>query len=139
MTRNLIRTAAAALIAMACAGCTENKGTGIELLPDEAFSKVIDGKSTGIYTLENSNGMTVQLTNYGARIVALWVPSADGTFKDVVWGYGSIDAYLNAKDKYSGPVVGRYGNRIKDGKFSLDGKEYQLTINENDNRRGTLQ
>ena len=134
MTRNLIRTAAAALIAMACAGCTENKGTGIELLPDEAFSKVIDGESTGIYTLENSNGMTVQLTNYGARIVALWVPSADGTFKDVVWGYGSIDAYLNAKDKYSGPVVGRYGNRIKDGKFSLDGKEYQLTVNENGNQ-----
>ena len=83
--------------------------------------------------MQNANGMTVQLTNYGARIAALWVPSADG-FKDVVWGYDSIDAYLNAGDKYSGPVVGRYGNRIKDGKFTLDGKEYRLTVNENGNQ-----
>ena len=133
MTRNLIRSAAAALLAVTCAGCCGNKGTGIELLQEEAFNKTADGKVISLYTLENSNGMTVQLTNYGARIVALWVPSADG-FKDIVWGYDSIDAYLNAGDKYSGPVVGRYGNRIKDGKFTLDGKEYRLTVNENGNQ-----
>ena len=123
MTRNLIRSAAAALLAVTCAGCCGNKGTGIELLQEEAFNKTADGKVISLYTLENSNGMTVQLTNYGARIAALWVPSSDGSFKDVVWGYDSADAYLNAKDKYSGPVVGRYGNRIKDGKFTLDWKE----------------
>ena len=134
MTRNLIRSAAAALLAVTCAGCCGNKGTGIELLQEEAFNKTADGKVISLYTLENSNGMTVQLTNYGARIAALWVPSSDGSFKDVVWGYDSADAYLNAKDKYSGPVVGRYGNRIKDGKFTLDGKEYQLTVNENGNQ-----
>ena len=134
MTRNLIRSAAAALLAVTCAGCCGNKGTGIELLQEEAFNKTADGKVISLYTLENSNGMTVQLTNYGARIAALWVPSSDGSFKDVVWGYYSADAYLNAKDKYSGPVVGRYGNRIKDGKFTLDGKEYQLTVNENGNQ-----
>ena len=134
MTRNLIKAAAAAVLALSCAACTENKGTGIELLPEEAFAKTVDGKNVAIYTLTNSTtGMTAQLTNYGARLVQLWVPSTDG-FKDVVWGYDSIDAYLNAGDKYSGPVVGRYGNRIKDGKFTLDGKEYQLTVNENGNQ-----
>ena len=133
MTRNLIKAAAAAVLALSCAACTGNKGTGMELLREEAFAKTVDGKETRLYTMQNANGMTVQLTNYGARIAALWVPSADG-FKDVVWGYDSIDAYLNAGDKYSGPVVGRYGNRIKDGKFTLDGKEYRLTVNENGNQ-----
>ena len=133
MTRNLIKAAAAAVLALSCAACTGNKGTGMELLREEVFAKTVDGKETRLYTMQNANGMTVQLTNYGARIAALWVPSADG-FKDVVWGYDSIDAYLNAGDKYSGPVVGRYGNRIKDGKFTLDGKEYRLTVNENGNQ-----
>ncbi len=134
MTRNLIKSAAAVLVAFACAGCSGNKGTGVVLLPEEAFVKTVDGMYTGLYTISNDNGMTLQLTNYGARIVALWVPSADGGFKDVVWGYDSIDAYLNASDKYSGPVVGRYGNRINDGRFTLDGKEYRLTVNENGNQ-----
>ena len=133
MTRNLIKAATAAVLALSCAACTGNKGTGMELLREEAFAETVDGKETRLYTMQNANGMTVQLTNYGARIAALWVPSADG-FKDVVWGYDSIDAYLNAGDKYSGPVVGRYGNRIKDGKFTLDGKEYRLTVNENGNQ-----
>lgn len=134
MTRKIMRSLAAAMLLAACAGCAQNGGNGVELLPEEAFAKTVDGKETALYTIRNGNGMTVQLTNYGARIVDLWVPSNDGSFKDVVWGYDSIDAYLGAQDKYSGPVVGRYGNRIKDGKFSLDGKEYQLTVNENGNQ-----
>ena len=123
MTRKIMKSLAAAMLLAACAGCAQNSGNGVELLPEEAFAKTVDGKETALYTIRNGNGMTVQLTNYGARIVDLWVPSNDGSFKDVVWGYDSIDAYLGAQDKYSGPVVGRYGNRIKDGKFSLDGKE----------------
>lgn len=134
MKQNPIRTIAASVLLAACLGCTENSGTGIELLQEEAFTKTIDGRQTQLFTLQNENGMTVQLTNYGARVVSLWVPSKDGKFKDVVWGYDSIDAYLNAADKYSGPVVGRYGNRIKDARFTLDGKEYRLTVNENDNQ-----
>lgn len=114
--------------------CGTGKGNGIELLDKQDFIKEIGGDSVSLYTLKNSNGTTLQLTNYGARIVSLWVPSSDGTFKDVVWGYSSIDAYLNAADRYSGPVVGRYGNRIADGRFTLDGKEYQLTVNENGNQ-----
>lgn len=116
------------------ASCSTGQDNGIELLDVQDFSKEVGGEPVSLYTLKNSKGTTVQLTNYGARIVSLWVPSSDGTFKDVVWGYGSIDAYLSAKDKYSGPVVGRYGNRIADGRFTLDGTEYQLTVNEKGNQ-----
>lgn len=77
--------------------------------------------------------MTAQITNYGGRLVSLWVPSKDGQFKDVVWGYESIKDYLSATDVFSGPIVGRYGNRIAKGKFSIDGEEYSLTINNNGN------
>lgn len=129
MTRNFILSAAAAI---AFAACTE---TGqIALLPESAFSREIDGKENSIYTLAGKGGMTAQITNYGARAVALWVPAADGSYRDVIWGYDSIEDYLKASDKYSGPIVGRYGNRLANGKFSIDGKEYQLTVNENDNQ-----
>ncbi|MFR1289140.1 MAG: aldose epimerase family protein [Alistipes finegoldii] len=117
---------------LSCAG-NGDSGNGVELLDAAAFRTEIDGKPVGLYTLQNADGMTVQLTNYGARVVALWVPAADGRFRDVVWGYDSIDAYLRTADKYCGPVVGRFGNRIGKGRFTLDGKEYQLTINNGEN------
>ncbi len=112
------------------AGCCNTvNNNGIALLDAGAFVKDLNGKQTALYTLENKNGMVVQLTNYGARVVALWVPAADGSMRDVVWGYESIDGYLASTDLYCGPVVGRYGNRIDEGRFTLDGKEYTLTIN----------
>ncbi len=131
MNRNLwILTVAAAL---ASCGGAQKPGKGVELIDASAFRTEIAGKPVTLYTLQNENGMAVQITNYGARIVALWVPSADGSFKDVVWGYENIDGYLRTADKYCGPVVGRYGNRIGKGRFTLDGKEYQLTINNGEN------
>lgn len=108
-------------------------GNGVELLDDEAFRTEIDGRQTGLYTLCNDNGMTVQITNYGARIVALWVPSADGGFRGVVWGFEKIGDYIASPDNYCGPIVGRYGNRIGKGRFTLDGREYRLTINNGEN------
>ncbi len=84
-------------------------------------------KKTALYTLNNKNGMIVQLTNYGARVVALFVKDKNQQFQDVVWGYPSIKQYLSSTDIYCGPIVGRYGNRIGKGQFSLDGKNYQLT------------
>lgn len=115
----------------ACA--TENKPAAPELFEAAAFQTEIGGKQTSLYTLTNANGMAVQLTNYGARIVDLWVPAKDGSFKDVVMGFENIEGYLKAKDINNGPVVGRYGNRIGKGRFTLDGTEYQLTINEGEN------
>lgn len=107
---------------------------GIRLLDKSDFETEIDGKHNTLYTISNENGMTVQITNYGARLVSVWVPAADGVFRDVIWGYPDIDSYLNAKDKYSGPIVGRYGNRIGKGQFSIDGTKYQLVVNENGNQ-----
>lgn len=86
-----------------------------------------------MYTLTNDNNMEVILTNYGARIAAIRVPAADGTIKDVVWGYDSVEEYLKSSDAYCGPVVGRYGNRIAKGTFSIDGKAYILPQNDGEN------
>lgn len=104
-----------------------------ELFPASNFDTILHGLQVSLYTLTNQNGMAVQVTNYGARIVDLWVPSKNGDFKDVVWGYSNIKDYLNSPDVYSGPVVGRYGNRIAKGRFVLDGEQYQLTINDGQN------
>ena len=129
MKRYLFLMAATACM-LSCAG-NGDSGNGVELLDAAAFRTEIDGKPVGLYTLQNADGMTVQLTNYGARVVALWVPAADGRFRDVVWGYDSIDAYLRTADKYCGPVVGRFANRIAEGRFTLDGTQYRLPQNDN--------
>ena len=94
MKRSIFLTAAAACL-FSCVGGSGG-GNGIELLDAAAFRTEIAGKPVALYTLRNENGMTVQLTNYGARVVALWVPAADGTFRDVVWGYDGIAAYLDS-------------------------------------------
>lgn len=118
------------ILAVAC--CSKAK-TNVDLLPQASFDTVLNGKAVTLYTLENKDGMAVQITNYGARMVAVWVKSKDGSFKDVVWGYSSIKDYLNATDGNAGPIVGRYGNRIGDGKFTLDSVAYQLDINNGKN------
>ncbi|QDV46283.1 Aldose 1-epimerase precursor [Stieleria neptunia] len=82
------------------------------------------------YTLNNANGMTVRITNYGAIIMSIVVPDRDGNMADVALGYNDIASYTNAVDKpYFGAVVGRYGNRIAKGKFTIDDQEYSLAIN----------
>lgn len=68
-----------------------------------------------------------------ARVVSIIVPDKDGGFQDVAWGLESIEDYLNSSDIYCGPIVGRFGNRIAKGKFSLGEQSYQLTINNNSN------
>ncbi len=109
------------------------KTNTIKELQAKNFQTKVDGKSTNLFTLKNKNGMTAQITNYGARVVSLWVPDRKGNFQDVVWGFETIAEYLNSSDIYCGPIVGRFGNRIDKGKFQLNGKQYQLTINNNEN------
>lgn len=111
----------------------KQKEDEIALLPSSNFKAEVQGKKTDLYTIKNSNGMTVQITNYGARVVSLWVPDKNGDFQDVVYGFESISKYLSSSDVYSGPIVGRYGNRINKGKFAINDKQYQLTINNNGN------
>ncbi len=87
-----------------------------------------------LYTLKNKNGMEVKVTNFGAIITSIKVPDRDGKMADVTLGYDDVSDYINAVDKpYFGAVVGRYGNRIAKGKFTLDGTEYSLPINNDPN------
>jgi len=87
-----------------------------------------------LYTLKNSAGMEVGVTNYGAIITAIKVPDRDGKLADVTLGYNDVADYINAVDKpYFGAIVGRYGNRIAKGKFTIDGTEYSLPINNDPN------
>jgi len=106
-----------------------NMKTEIKLLNKNDFFKNINGKETTIYVLKNRNGLVSEITNYGARIVSLWVPDNNGNFDDIVLGFDNIDDYINAKEKYFGATIGRYGNRIKEGKFLINDKEYYLEKN----------
>lgn len=112
--------------------CDKKKDT-INEIPSSNFQIKLDGKSTNLFTLKNNNGMTAQITNYGARVVSLWVPDKQGKFQDVVWGFESINDYLTSSDIYCGPIVGRFGNRIDKGKFVLKDKQYEVTLNNNGN------
>ena len=96
------------------------------------FGKVADGRTVYEYSLSNSSGMTVKLLDYGATVREISVPDKDGNFADVVSGFDTLDYYLNA-DGCHGAVVGRFGNRICKGRFTLDGKEYNLYINNGPN------
>src|SRR6476661_6358642 len=98
-------------------------------LDKASFRKMVKGLETGLFFLKNSRGVKVAITNYGARIVSLIVPGVRGKDTDVVTGFDSIDGYFAARETYHGSIVGRYANRIARGKFTLDGKEYQLSIN----------
>ncbi len=112
--------------------CSENKQTEIPLLDPKAFSADVDGKKTSLYTLESGNGIYMQVTNFGARVVTLWTPDKTGKYEDIVLGFENIDRYVKRDgERFLGPVVGRYANRIADGKFELDGVEYQLPRNNN--------
>jgi len=92
------------------------------------FGKTKDGFAVKVYTLKNSKGTTARIINYGAIIASLAVPDRNGNFEDVVLGFDNISDY-ETKNPYFGAVVGRYGNRIADGRFTLDGKEYVLPKN----------
>lgn len=81
------------------------------------------------YTLENANRMSVEISSFGAAIVSLRVPDRQGDFSDVVCGYDCLSSYVEA-DGYQGAIVGRVGNRIAKGKFTLDGKNYSLYTND---------
>lgn len=99
------------------------------LPPSSGFEKTIDGKQTHLYTLKNKNGVIATLTNYGAHLVSLAMPDKTGKLTDVVVGFDDIDGYKNSLSAYYGATIGRYGNRIAKGHFILDGKRYDLFIN----------
>lgn len=91
------------------------------------FETRIDGKQTRLFILKNKNGLEMCVTNFGGIVASLLVPDKNGKPTDVVLGHKSINDYLHTPEKYLGAAIGRYGNRIKHSRFTLDGKEYRLT------------
>jgi aldose 1-epimerase len=98
----------------------------------ESFGKTSGGEQIDVYTLSNKKGMEVSITNFGATVVKLKVPDRTGKATDVVLGYDTLDGYEKGTS-YFGATVGRYGNRIAGGKFTLDGKTYTLPKNNGEN------
>ncbi len=97
-----------------------------------SWGKLPDGTAVDLYTL-TSGKLEVQLTTFGARIVSIKTPDRTGKVADVALGYSSLDGYVTDNKTYVGSIVGRYGNRIAHGKFSLDGKEYNIPLNNGPN------
>ena len=98
------------------------------MVKKELFGTLQNGENIYSYTLTNKNGMSATIINYGATVVKLKVPDKNGKIEDVILGYDSLSSYVKGASFFGG-IVGRYGNRIAKGKFTLDGKEYQLPIN----------
>lgn len=110
-----------------------NKRTPVEnTLQQTNFDTIIDGKPVKLYWLENKD-IKMAITNYGGRIVALLTPDKHGDLVDVSIGYGNVKDYVESAESYFGATIGRVGNRIAKGKFSLEGIEYSVVPNNNEN------
>jgi aldose 1-epimerase len=103
------------------------------LPPAKGFEQIIDGKKTHYYILKNKNGVQAAFTDYGAHLVGLLVPDKNGMLTDVVLGFDDIDAYKKEMSAYYGATIGRYGNRIAKGHYVMDGRRYDLFINNKPN------
>ena len=112
--------------------CSTKKEEKTEIKVTVQKYGIADGKEVNLYTFTNTNGMTAKITNYGAIVQSLTAPDKNGKYEDVTLGYDKLEDYINDKS-YFGCIVGRFGNRIAKGKFTLDGKEYTLAANNGPN------
>lgn len=130
MKKTLILSMLSVFLLVACMGGKQENS--VELtesgLNPQKFVTDVDGKKTGLYILRNKNNMEVCVTNFGGRIVSIMAPDRNGTMRDVVLGFDSIQDYIKYPSDY-GASIGRYANRIAHGRFSLDGVTYQLPQN----------
>ena len=118
-------------VAMLFVGCCGSANKNLDLMKAEDFQTTVDGKATDLYTITNGT-LTMQVTNFGARVVSLWMPDRNGNMADIVLGYQNIDRYVNnGGERFLGAVVGRVANRIGGGKFTLEGVEYTTPQNNN--------
>ncbi len=107
---------------------------GASSLPKEPFGKTPDGHEVFLYTLKNASGMEVKITNYGGTVESVKVKDRKGKFDDVVLGFSNVEGYTaKINTAYFGALIGRYGNRIARGTFSLDGKTYHIPTNDGPN------
>ena len=126
MIRNfLIFSAMIALVSSCCSNADVN------LFPSSDFETEVEGKQVSLYTLKNAD-LTMQVTNFGARVVALWAPDKSGAMEDIVLGYDNIDKYINNPgERFLGAVVGPYANRIANGTYTIGDETYNFPQNNN--------
>ena len=118
-----------ALALAVLASCTA--GNQVKLLPVSDFDTLLDGKEVTLYTLKNAD-LTMQVTNFGARVVSLWTPDKNGNYEDIVLGYDNIDKYINNPgERFLGAVVGPYANRIAGGTYTICNETYTFPQNNN--------
>jgi len=121
----------AAVAVFSFSSCKQQSTKNNKMVTSEKFG-TFKGKDVFLYTLTNKKGDVIKITNYGAAIAEIDVPDRNGIRENVTFGYDNIDGYTKG-DPYFGKIVGRFANRIAKGKFSLDGKEYTLDINNSPN------
>ncbi|WP_161813593.1 aldose epimerase family protein [Steroidobacter agaridevorans] len=122
--------ASVAPLSLICAMSFMSQGAQAADYARASFGKLADGRAVEAVTLRNAKGVRAAVINYGAALQSLVMPDRDGKLADVTLGYASLDGYL-AKPEYFGATVGRFANRLADGKFTLDGKVYQTPRNNN--------
>ena len=100
-----------------------------DLLPASDFDISLDGKEVSLYTLKGGD-LTMQVTNFGGRVVTLWVPDKNGSYEDIVLGYNNIEDYINNPgERFLGAVVGPYANRIAGGTYTIGEETYNFPQN----------
>ena len=134
MNHHITQAMAAGLLAAFLAGCTSmSTSNSSSTITKAAFGKTPDGTPVEIYTLRNGKEMEARIMTYGGIVTSLKVPDKNGKLGDVVLGFDNLDGYLNPSyakaSPYFGALIGRYGNRIANGRFSLDGHEYNVVTN----------
>ncbi|HTE33730.1 MAG TPA: aldose epimerase family protein [Chryseolinea sp.] len=142
MKKHILRITLASVSILIMASCNPKKEIPAETKADTVaqvasinesmFGSLPSGTAVSLYHLKNANGMEVNISNYGGIITSIKVPDKNGVFEDVVLGYDSLSGYIKAPS-FFGALVGRYGNRIANGKFKLDGKTYTLAVNNGKN------
>ncbi|HEX4351156.1 MAG TPA: aldose epimerase family protein [Verrucomicrobiae bacterium] len=134
MNQHLKQSMAAGLLAAALVGCTTMPtSTKNSTITKSDFGKTPDGQPVELYTLRNSRGAEADIMTYGGTVQKLIMPDKDGKMADIVLGFDTLDGYTGTNDPYFGALIGRYGNRIGGGTFSLEGQTYTLPKNNNGN------
>lgn len=127
-------------VAVAATGCAPDQESSMPPDPAVSGASVIqnsfgvlpDGREVSVFTLRNANGIEVRIIDYGGIVLSILAPDREGTFTDITLGYDNLEGYLT-ETPYFGSLIGRYGNRIASGRFTLDGVEYELATNNGPN------
>ncbi|TDX86877.1 aldose epimerase family protein [Epilithonimonas xixisoli] len=136
MKKRLFKISVVLLTALSIWSCSKTEKPSdatMEKLSVSDYAVSPAGDSIKQYTLKNKNGMEAKIINYGAIITSLTAPDKDGKFQDIVLGYTKPEDYFNGNPYFFGALIGRYGNRIANAKFELDGKTYDLDKNDGPN------